>query len=274
MRLCGSIPFISPIPHISTFGLENLLTPHYVKAREAVASAAVFRYSSGMIIWFASGNAHKKEELEAILNANRPAGAEEITVKIPAEAGIPFDPDETGGDFLENALIKARALYGAIAEKGRAEKANGVQNIADGVQIIANGVQIIADDSGLCVDALGGRPGILSARYGCENGKKPEAREQNALLLRELGDNPNRRARFVCAMVLLFDPARFCIVQETLEGELLHEQCGTGGFGYDPIFLLPEKNRTVAELTPEEKNVLSHRAKAGRTITKFLFPAV
>jgi XTP/dITP diphosphohydrolase len=225
-----------------------------------------------MIIWFASGNAHKKEELEAILNANRPAGAEEITIRIPAEAGIPFDPDETGGDFLENTLIKARALYGAIAEKARAEKAAGT--IAGDVQIIAGGIRIVADDSGLCVDALGGRPGIRSARYGCENGKKPEAREQNALLLRELGDNPNRKARFVCAMVLLFDPARFCAVQETLEGKLLHEQRGTGGFGYDPILLLPEKNRTVAELTPEEKNTLSHRAKAGRAIAKFLFPAV
>jgi XTP/dITP diphosphohydrolase len=216
-----------------------------------------------MIIWFASGNTHKKEELAAILNANRPAGAGEITVKIPAEAGIPFDPDETGGDFLENALIKARALYRAIAEKSRGGK-------ADGAKIIAGGIRIIADDSGLCVDALGGRPGILSARYGFENGKKPEAREQNALLLRELGENPNRKARFVCAMVLLLGPMRFRAVQETLEGELIREQRGTGGFGYDPIFWLPEKNRTAAELPPEEKNTLSHRAKAGRAIAGLL----
>jgi XTP/dITP diphosphohydrolase len=230
-----------------------------------------------MLIWFASGNAHKKEELQAVLNANRPAGIEEITVKIPAEAGIPFDPDETGDDFLENALIKARALYRAIAEKGGTGKADGIQIIADGIQIIAggiqiiaDGVQIIADDSGLCVDALGGRPGILSARYGHKNGKKPEAREQNALLLRELGENPNRKARFVCAMVLLLGPMRFRAVQETLEGELIREQRGTGGFGYDPIFWLPERNRTVAELSAEEKNALSHRGKAGRAIAKFL----
>jgi XTP/dITP diphosphohydrolase len=213
-----------------------------------------------MIIWFASGNAHKKRELEAVLNANRPAGAEKITVKIPAEAGIPFDPDETGGDFLENALIKARALYRAITENGGTEKVDGVK--------------IVADDSGLCVDALGGRPGILSARYGCENGKKPEAREQNALLLRELGENPNRGACFVCAMVLLLDLMRFRAVQETLEGELLREQRGTGGFGYDPIFWLPEKNCTVAELSAEEKNTLSHRGKAGRVIAELfqVFP--
>jgi XTP/dITP diphosphohydrolase len=209
-----------------------------------------------MIIWFASGNVHKKQELEAVLDAARPDGAEKITVKIPAEAGIPFDPDETGGDFLENALIKARALYRAIAETGGPEKAGGVK--------------IVADDSGLCVDALGGRPGILSARYGCENGKNPGAREQNALLLRELGENPNRGARFVCAMVLLLDPMRFRAVQETLEGELLRELRGTGGFGYDPIFWLAEKNCTVAELSPEEKNALSHRGKAGRVIAELL----
>ena len=229
-----------------------------------------------MIIWFASGNTHKKEELAAILNANRPAGTEELTVKIPAEAGIPFDPDETGADFLENALIKARALYRAIAEKSRVVEADGgtitggVKIIADGVKIIADGVKIIADDSGLCVDALGGRPGILSARYGFKNGKKPEAREQNALLLRELGGNPNRKARFVCAMVLLLGPMRFRAVQETLEGELIREQRGTGGFGYDPIFWLPEKNHTVAELSAEEKNALSHRGKAGRAIAGLL----
>jgi XTP/dITP diphosphohydrolase len=216
-----------------------------------------FRYSFGMIIWFASGNAHKKEELAAILNSNyagRPA-VEKVIVKIPSEAGIPFDPDETGGSFLENALLKARALYRIIAEKAAGTEA---------------GIKIIADDSGLCVDALGGRPGIYSARYGCENGKKIEAAGRNALLLRELGDNPNRKARFVCAMVLLSGPERFYAVQETLEGALIREQRGTGGFGYDPIFLLPEKNLTVAELPPEEKNTLSHRGKAGKAIAKFV----
>jgi XTP/dITP diphosphohydrolase len=210
-----------------------------------------------MIIWFASGNAHKRKELEAILNANRPAGVEEVSVKIPSEAGIPFDPEETGANFLENALLKARALYRIIAERGAAGPANAI--------IIA------ADDSGLCVDALDGRPGIYSARYGVENGKKPGASGQNALLLRELGENLNRKARFVCSMVLLFSPDRFYAVQETLEGELIREQRGTGGFGYDPILRLPEKNRTVAELDEKEKNAVSHRGKAGRAIAQLLF---
>ncbi|MDR3172909.1 MAG: non-canonical purine NTP pyrophosphatase [Treponema sp.] len=137
---------------------------------------------------------------------------------------------------------------------------------------------VLADDSGICVDALGGRPGIYSARYagrddpGLLEGKKPEAPERNALLLEELGDNPNRTARFVCAMVLLWDENRFLSVQETLEGELVRpgEGRGSGGFGYDPIFYLPDRGVTVAELSGAEKNRISHRGKAARIITKLL----
>jgi XTP/dITP diphosphohydrolase len=103
-------------------------------------------------------------------------------------------------------------------------------------------------------------------------GKKPEAPERNALLLKELGDNPNRAARFVCAMVLLWDENRFLSVQETLEGELVRpgEGRGSGGFGYDPIFYLPDRGVTVAELSGVEKNRISHRGKAARIITKLL----
>jgi XTP/dITP diphosphohydrolase len=90
------------------------------------------------------------------------------------------------------------------------------------------------------------------------------------MLLEELGDNTNRRAHFVCAMVLLLSTDRFFAVQETLEGKLLREQRGEGGFGYDPILLLPDLGRTVAELSDEEKNRISHRGKAGRAIAKLL----
>jgi XTP/dITP diphosphohydrolase len=197
-----------------------------------------------MTIWFATGNTHKRAELAAILRDHQ--------IRIPADAGINFDPEETGATFLENALIKARALHRLIAETGRSgEGFSG---------------PVIADDSGLCVDALGGRPGIYSARYG-GNG---DAGKRNSLLLGELGDSPNRSARFVCAMVLMFSPDRFFAVQETLEGEIIREERGTGGFGYDPILWLPEFGRTVAELSGEEKNRISHRGKAGRTIAQFL----
>jgi XTP/dITP diphosphohydrolase len=191
-----------------------------------------------MTIWFATGNAHKRRELAAIL-----AGHE---IRTPDEAGIAFDPDETGATFLDNALIKARALYALVKEP------------------------VIADDSGLCVDALGGRPGVLSARYGSENGKKLESAERNALLLREVGNAADRAARFVCSMVLMLSEDRFFVAQETFEGELIHGERGSGGFGYDPILYLPERGLTVAELSDEEKNALSHRGKAGMRLASIL----
>jgi XTP/dITP diphosphohydrolase len=222
-----------------------------------------------MTIWLASGNAHKKQELSAILAS---AGCK-VELRIPADEGMDFDPDETGSTFAENALIKARALYDLAVSVGAP-------------------APVIAEVSGVCVVALGGRPGIFSARYGCsgrfgssgrytgpldascsEGGKKLEAPERNALLLAELGDNPQRSARFVCAMVLLFSPDRFYLVQETLEGELVRDinaARGRGGFGYDPIFFVPGLGRTAAELSEEEKNSISHRGKAGKAIAGLL----
>jgi XTP/dITP diphosphohydrolase len=191
-----------------------------------------------MVIWFATGNAHKRGELAAILP--------QAELRLPSDAGLSFDPAETGATFLENALIKARALYRLVREP------------------------VIADDSGLCVDALGGRPGIRSARYGSEDGRILSGAERNSLLLRELGDTPKRGARFVCAMVLLLAEDRFFAAQETLEGELLREQRGTGGFGYDPILYLEEQACTVAELPADIKNKLSHRGKAARQLALHL----
>jgi XTP/dITP diphosphohydrolase len=201
-----------------------------------------------MTVWFASGNIHKKKELAVILSdANRAA---DVKIKTPEDADLVFAPEETGKSFLENALIKAGELYRLYGS-------------------IHRGEPIIADDSGLCVDALDGRPGISSARYG---GKVTD-NERNALLLGELGDNPARTARFVCAMVLLYDPDHFYAAQESLEGELVpntEAARGSGGFGYDPILWIPGKGRTVAELSEEEKNLISHRGKAGRAIAKIL----
>ena len=195
-----------------------------------------------MNIWFATNNTHKKEELQAVLN---------MSLKIPSEYGIEFDPDETGSTFCENALLKARELK----------------------KLIGQGEPVIADDSGLCVDALNGRPGIFSARYGSENGLKLSSLQRNNLLLDELGNNPLRSARFICSMILLLDDNRFVAVQETLEGEIVKnsaEARGEGGFGYDPILFIPELGRTVAELSAEEKNILSHRGKAGKHIAGLL----
>jgi XTP/dITP diphosphohydrolase len=202
-----------------------------------------------MILWFATGNAHKQAELAGILSGH--------DIRIPRDAGIAgFDPEETGNSFLENALLKARALRRLLATREIYEP-------------------VIADDSGLCVDALGGRPGIYSARYagpGQISGRLGD-RERNALLLAEMENLPERKARFVCAMVLLWDENRFYAVQETLEGELVAsegESRGEGGFGYDPILYVPELGRTVAELSEDEKNRVSHRGKAARVLAKLL----
>ncbi|MDR1837024.1 MAG: RdgB/HAM1 family non-canonical purine NTP pyrophosphatase [Treponema sp.] len=195
-----------------------------------------------MKIWFATNNAHKKTELEAILDTS---------LKIPSQEGLDFDPEETGTTFCENALIKAKELKKILKDDGL----------------------VIADDSGLCVDALDGRPGIFSARYGEEGGHKLSYYEKNLLLLDELKDSAERSAHFVCAMVLLFENDRFFIVQETLEGEIVKGReslRGEGGFGYDPVFLIPHLGRTLAELSAEEKNSLSHRGKAGRHIAMIL----
>jgi XTP/dITP diphosphohydrolase len=213
-----------------------------------------------MTIWFASGNAHKKEELSAILGTG-------WNVLIPSDAGLDFNPEETGNSFYENALLKARALHGLLT-KCRPP-------------LYQNGDPVIADDSGICVDALGGRPGIYSARYAgaqsidgtAPNATKLESPERNALLLAELGDSPNCSARFVCAMALMFRADIFFVAQETLEGEIVKGTefaKGTGGFGYDPILYIPEMNRTVAELSDEEKNKISHRGKAGKIIAEVL----
>jgi XTP/dITP diphosphohydrolase len=213
-----------------------------------------------MTIWFATGNAHKKAELSAILRTH----GVDCNLLIPKDASLDFDPEETGTSFQENALLKARELH-TLLDKTRPP-------------LFSPGDPIIADDSGICVDALDGRPGIYSARYAgavsseqlaVSSGKKLKASERNALLLEELGDAVDRKARFVCAMVLMYSPSRFFIAQETMEGEIvknMEQARGAGGFGYDPILFIPKLRRTVAELSEEEKNTTSHRGKAGKII--------
>ena len=161
----------------------------------------------------------------------------------PREIGVKFHADETGGTYLENALIKARTL--AAEAPGRV---------------------IAADDSGLSVPALGGAPGVRSARFGSrEAGRMLESEERNALLLESMKgiSGEEREAFFVCCMVLMIDEHRFFTVQETLSGFITEEPIGRGGFGYDPIFYLPEYRMSAAQLKPEEKDAVSHRGRAG-----------
>ncbi len=200
-----------------------------------------------MTVLLATNNDHKRRELAQILTGHH--------VSLPQEIGIRFSFEESGTTFLENALGKARALFDLLP---------ATDSPSDRV--------IIADDSGLCVTALGGAPGSYSARYGSPDGGTTElpAAERNARLLGELGDATDREAHFVCCMVALFSADRYAVVQETFEGRIAREPAGDGGFGYDPIFFLPERGMTVAGLPDDEKNRISHRGKAAQGIAALL----
>jgi XTP/dITP diphosphohydrolase len=191
-----------------------------------------------MRILFASGNAHKAKEIAQLFPGHE--------ISLPGELGLPFDVVEDGSSFLENALIKIRAL----------------RHVSPGA--------ILADDSGICVDALGGEPGIHSARYGSSGGMELSSRERNELLLQAMRGKTNRDCAFVCCMVFSLSEKRFFIAQETLEGTLLEAPSGEGGFGYDPLVWLSQQSRSVAELSDEEKNSLSHRGKAAIRIAAML----
>jgi XTP/dITP diphosphohydrolase len=183
-------------------------------------------------IVLASGNAGKLAELRGLL-----AGSGHV-LRAQSEFGI-ADADETGLSFVENALLKARHASAAT------------------------GLPALADDSGLCVDALGGAPGLYSARYGGVHGD--DARNI-ARLLGELRDvvDEERTARFHCALALLrsADDPRPLIAEGSWEGRILHAPRGAAGFGYDPVFLDPENGLSAAELDPAIKNAVSHRGRA------------
>ena len=185
-------------------------------------------------ILFATGNEGKMREIRSIL---ADTGAEVLSMK---EAGVSVDIVEDGATFEENALIKARAVAAALTE-------------ADSV--------VLADDSGLVIDALGGEPGIFSARY---MGEDTSYGEKNANLIGRLEGVPDekRTARFVCAIAAVMPDGREFQVRAAIEGRIGYEQKGEGGFGYDPIFYVPEFGKTTAEMTAEEKNRVSHRGKA------------
>ncbi len=183
-------------------------------------------------IVFATNNANKLREASEIL---APLGIEVISQR---EAGADCEPEENGTTFAENAMIKAKAVYDIVR------------------------IPVFADDSGLCVDALDGRPGVYSARYA------PKGQECEKLL-EEMKDIPdeNRTASFQCVIAYIDDNCNF-IVNGSCVGKIGYEEKGTNGFGYDPVFVVGEK--TMAEMTAEEKNALSHRGAALRALYEML----
>lgn len=191
-------------------------------------------------IILATGNLNKVREISASLEGSS------IEIMPQSMFNVP-DADETGTTFVENAIIKAR---NCAAHTGEAA---------------------MADDSGIGVDALGGAPGVHSARY---SGEHANDEKNTALLLRNMEDVPDgkRTARYWCVMVYMrsaSDPTPI-ICQASWEGIIIREKRGTNGFGYDPVFLIPELRKTAAEVSLEVKNSMSHRAKAIKMMTERL----
>ena len=188
---------------------------------------------------FATGNENKMKEIREIL------GALPLEILSMKEAGVSADIVEDGKTFEENALIKARAICKLAGE------------------------MVLADDSGLEIDYLNKEPGIYSARY---IGEDTSYHIKNKSLIDRLEGVPDekRTARFVCAIAAVFPDGKELVVRGTVEGIIGYEEKGENGFGYDPIFYLPERGCTTAELSPEEKNSISHRGNALRLMNELL----
>jgi XTP/dITP diphosphohydrolase len=185
----------------------------------------------------ASNNPGKLRELNTILSA---LGLEVISQR---EAGLNLDVEETGTTFEENSLLKAQAACQA------------------------SGMIAIADDSGLEVDALDGAPGVYSARYGT-----PDLDDQGrtALLLKNMEGKEERACRFVSVVTCCFPDGRVLVARGTCEGQVAEKPQGDNGFGYDPIFYVPELEKTFAQLSDEEKNARSHRGRALQKLAELL----
>lgn len=189
-----------------------------------------------MKLVLASKNQHKLVELQTIL------GQMGLEVVLESDLGIDVDVEETGVTFAENAMLKAKAV------------------------MEASGMAAIADDSGLVVDALNGEPGVYSARYG----GRPTDLDRTMLLLEKMKDVPEeqRTGRFVSAIACALPDGREVTAEGVCEGKILFELRGTGGFGYDPVFYVPQLGKTFAEAGAEEKNAISHRGNALREFCK------
>ncbi len=192
-----------------------------------------------------TANEHKKREMQDICRPH--------VLKSKDELGLSGYFDETGLTFLVNALGKARTLFEELTIDKLSE--HGID-------------AVIADDSGLCVAALDGAPGIYSARFGQPaEGPKLTSEQQNELLLSKMENAADRSAYYTCCMVAVLADGRVVSAEDRLYGEIATEPShGSGGFGYDPVFFLPERGVCVADISNEEKHRISHRGKATRAL--------
>lgn len=232
----------------------------------------------------ATGNENKVREIREILDDSR------LCVISMQQAGIQSNPEENGTSFEENAKIKAREAAKALFCSGQKEKFNEEarqkQLETDSLFDPHLPTAVLADDSGLVIDALGGAPGIYSARY---LGRDTDYHDKMHSIMDEMKDlqGKDRSARFTCACAAIVpskwivgenlgdeSPVEGCrefVVVRSMEGEIGTEILGDNGFGYDPFFYLPDRHKTSAQLTEEEKNGISHRGKAFRAMKDLLF---
>lgn len=185
-----------------------------------------------MKVVLASKNKHKLEEISRITEKF------DMELVLQSELGVDIDVEETGTTFEENSLLKARAV------------------------MEATGLPALADDSGIAVDALGGAPGVYSARYGFDESLDDWGRLQLLLKNTEQVPDGERQAKFVCVISLVTPDGATIQARGEIHGELLREPVGENGFGYDPIFYYPPYGKSTAQMSPEEKNQVSHRGRA------------
>jgi XTP/dITP diphosphohydrolase len=197
-------------------------------------------------IIFATGNKGKIREIKEIVAAGK--NAENIEVLSMREADAAADPDENGADFEDNAIIKAQAVYDLLRTRPVPENTTRI---------------VMSDDSGLVIDALGGAPGVHSARY---MGYDTDYRLRMEHILDLMKDVPDekRSARFVAAVAAVLPNGETRVVRGAMEGRIGHSIAGENGFGYDPFFYLPQYGKTSADISPEDKNSISHRGQALR----------
>lgn len=180
----------------------------------------------------ASNNENKIKEIKDILS---PLNVQVISLK---EAGVNVEVEEDGKTFMENAYKKAKEIYDIVNSEN---------------------YMVLADDSGLAVEALDGAPGVYSARFAGEHGNTKKNNEKLLKLMENISD---RRAKFICNMVLIINEENVIRVQGEVEGVIIKEEKGENGFGYDPLFYIPKYNMTFAQMDSKTKNLISHRKKA------------
>jgi len=212
-----------------------------------------------MIYLLATNNPNKAHEISPMFEA---AGLKLITL---ADLGLSFEANEDGQTFAHNATQKATETAAFLKEKGRSQDVTVANKNPLWGYIYPFNIAVLADDSGLVIDALDGKPGVHSALFMGRDTPYPERCQSILSMLATVPDD-KRTARFVCQLACIWPDGHMIMAEGTIEGRIAHTVSGSGGFGYDPIFYYPPYGKTLAELSQDEKNHISHRGQAIQTM--------